>query len=132
MTEFHRLDVLCGRITGMERPFLYHMSEAELIVRYYEKGEGECSHIHDETTEIIVVVEGSIRFGMRVLKKGDVVLIDPDEKHGFRALKKTSLMIFKAPCVPGDERQSDDTDLKQRKSPRKQNPASREQTRLSR
>jgi mannose-6-phosphate isomerase-like protein (cupin superfamily) len=102
--QFAELEAMQGGwFAGNFAPTLVRTSSFETAVKRYRAGDREPSHHHKAAREITVIVSGRARMCDRVLKSGDIVLLEPNESTAFEALEDTVTVVVKTPSVPGDK-----------------------------
>ena len=96
-------DFVKGWIVGDFTPSLHKNSEFEVAVKFFKQGDIEASHKQLIATEITVVIEGEVRLGGSMFKRGDVISIPPHEVAAFESLTDSSLVCIKFPSLPNDK-----------------------------
>ncbi len=92
-----------GWFLGNFSPAITQMSEVEVGVKYFKKGDREASHKQNISTEITVIHTGIVRIGDMELCQGDILVIPPGEYADFEALSDGSLTCVKFPSIPSDK-----------------------------
>lgn len=102
--DFYKVeDFFKGWIIGDFAPSLHKNSDFEVAVKFFKRGETEASHKQLIATEITVVIEGHIRLGGSIFKRGDIISIPPHEVADFESLTDSSLVCVKFPSIPNDK-----------------------------
>jgi quercetin dioxygenase-like cupin family protein len=92
-----------GWFIGNFSPAISQISEVEVGVKYFQKGDREASHKQNISTEVTVIHSGLVRIGDMKLSQGDVLVIPPGEYADFEALSDGSLTCVKFPSLPDDK-----------------------------
>lgn len=92
-----------GWIVGDFDPSVLKTKELDFGVMYYDVGEEHPPHYHKICTEYIVIVGGKHRIGNKDYIKGDICIIKPYEKTGYKCLRSGSLAVVKVPSGKGDK-----------------------------
>ncbi|MBR1646491.1 MAG: hypothetical protein IJ685_06910 [Selenomonadaceae bacterium] len=96
-------DMIRGWFVGNFEPTLYRTNDVEVAVKEYTAGEFEDAHYHKIATEITVVLDGKIEMAGKVWNAGDIVVIEPDDVSGFKALTAARLVVVKIPGANNDK-----------------------------
>jgi mannose-6-phosphate isomerase-like protein (cupin superfamily) len=96
-------DMTKGWFVGDFTPTLYRSRDVEVAVKRYSAGDNEGCHVHRVATEITVIVSGEVTMNGRILKGGDIVVLEPGESTDFVALTDAVTTVVKLPCVAGDK-----------------------------
>ena len=100
----HINDMVKGWFIGNFEHSLLKTDEFEIACKFYKKGDYETSHVHKIGTEYTVVAQGLVEMNNIQYKKGDIIVIDPNEYTDFRVLEEdTVTIVVKVPCVRGDK-----------------------------
>lgn len=105
--RFARLEEMTGGwFVGDFTPSIVRTPACEVAVRHYAAGDEEPHHWQEVAAEITAVISGEVYLGGRVLKAGDIVLLEPGEQDAssFRALTDATLVAVKMPSLPHDKR----------------------------
>lgn len=92
-----------GWFLGNFHPAIIQMSEVEVGVKYFRKGDKEPSHKQIVATEITIIHSGLVRIGEAILGEGEILVIPPGEFADFEALSDGSLTCLKFPSLPSDK-----------------------------
>ncbi len=96
-------DMVKGWFIGDFYPSIMRTKNFEAGVKEYKKGDKEDKHMHKVGTEITVIVRGKVIMCDRVLKQGEVILMEPGECTSFEALEDTTTFVIKDPAVKNDK-----------------------------
>lgn len=96
-------DMTRGWFVGNFTPSLYRTKEVEVAVKSYRKGDMEQAHYHKIATELTVVVSGRVEMFGRIWKAGDIVVVQPGETTGFKALEDSVNVVVKLPGAADDK-----------------------------
>jgi hypothetical protein len=103
MQTFNVEEFFKGWIVGDFSPSLYVNPYVEVGVKFFKTGETEASHKQLVATEITIVIDGTIRLGSSIFKRGDIISIPPNEIADFESLTDSSLVCIKFPSIPNDK-----------------------------
>ncbi len=103
MRLFKLEDFFKGWIIGDFSPSLHVNPYVEVGVKFFKEGEVEPAHMQLVATEITIVIEGTIRLGGKIFRRGDVVSISPNEIADFKSLTESSVVCIKFPSIPNDK-----------------------------
>lgn len=92
-----------GWFVGEFEPTLIKSKDVEVAVKEYRKGDKENRHYHKLATEVTVICTGRVRMNGIEYRKGDMILIEPNESTDFEALEDTITTVCKHPCAIGDK-----------------------------
>ena len=92
-----------GWFIGDFEPTLFNTKDFEVAVKYYKCGDYEESHTHKISTEFTVIIDGEVEMNKIKYKKGDIIIIEPNEYTDFKCLKDTSTVVIKTPCSKNDK-----------------------------
>ena len=92
-----------GWFVGNFDPTLMRTNAVEVAVKEYTKGTREARHHHKLSTEITVVTSGRIRMNGSEYKKGDIIVIEPNESADFEALEDSMTTVVKYPGANNDK-----------------------------
>lgn len=96
-------DMIKGWFIGNFDPTLIKTNDVEVAVKEYKKGDYEEKHYHKIATEITVIVSGKVRMNGIEYKKGDIIVIEPNEVTDFEALEDTVNTVVKFPGTNNDK-----------------------------
>ncbi len=92
-----------GWFVGNFSPTLYRTKDVEVAVKSYRAGESEEAHYHKIATEITVVVLGRVRMFGEEFSEGDIIIAEPGDVTGFRALEDSVNVVVKIPGANNDK-----------------------------
>ena len=93
-----------GWFVGNFDPTLLKTNEVEVAVKEYQKGDYEEKHYHKIATEITVITAGRVKMNGVEYKKGDIILMEPNESTDFECLEDgTQNVVVKLPGVNNDK-----------------------------
>jgi hypothetical protein len=61
------------------------------------------SHIHNEITEITLVVSGRVLTNGAIYTAGDIYVLEPGDISQIEYLEETSVLTVKTPSIPSDK-----------------------------
>lgn len=96
-------DMVKGWFVGNFNPTLLNTNDVEIAVKEYKKGDFEEKHYHKIATEITVIVSGRVKMNGIEYKKGDIIVIEPNEATDFEALEDTVNTVVKYPGANDDK-----------------------------
>ena len=96
-------EMVKGWFVGNFEPTLLKTNDVEVAVKEYKKGDYEEKHYHKIATEITVIVSGRVRMNGVEYKKGDIIVIEPNEATDFEALEDTVNTVVKFPGTNNDK-----------------------------
>lgn len=99
----HIDEFIGGWFVGNFSPSIIHTDKYEIAVKRYKQGESEMAHYHAVATEITVIVEGCVRMNGKEYKKGDIIVMEPNEVTDFFAITDVTNVVVKTPSVIGDK-----------------------------
>ncbi len=92
-----------GWFVGDFTPSLYATQDVEVAVQRYPAGTVEAEHLHKIATEITVIVSGEAEMQGQRLVAGDIVVLEPGEITGFKALTDVVTTVVKIPGAKNDK-----------------------------
>lgn len=98
LRDMHR-----GWFVGDFLPTCYRTDACEVACQRFEAGDTEAEHVHRIATEITVIVSGRAIMAGRELTAGDILVLEPGEPAGFKAIEPTTTLVVKLPSVAGDK-----------------------------
>ncbi len=97
-------DMIKGWFVGNFKPTLYKTNDVEAAVKSYKKGDYEERHYHKIATEITVIIQGRVRMNGVEYKKGDIIVMEPNESTDFECLEDdTQNVVVKIPGANNDK-----------------------------
>jgi len=103
MTILNLKQFIRGWIIGDFDPCIIKTKEFEVGLKEYKKGDKESAHVHKVAKEITVVSFGRFKMNDKILEKGDIVQLDPNEVGSFECLEDGMITVIKMPSVKGDK-----------------------------
>lgn len=103
MQTFKLSEFKGGWFIGDFIPTLIPTKDFEVSIKNYKVGESELSHYHKLSTEITVIVKGSVLMNYNLKNEGDVVVIEKGESTNFIPLTDAITCVIKIPSVIGDK-----------------------------
>jgi len=103
MKIFKENDFIRGWFVGNFNPTCFNTDACEVAVKRYKKDDYEEFHHHKISTEITMIVDGSVSMNNIIYNKGDIILIEPKEGTDFYALEDTTNIVIKIPCIKNDK-----------------------------
>lgn len=97
-------NMIKGWFVGNFEPTLLKTNYVEVAVKEYKKGDYEAKHYHKIATEITVITQGRVKMNGREYKKGDIIVMEPNEATDFEALEEnTTNVVVKLPGANNDK-----------------------------
>lgn len=97
-------DYIRGWFVGNFDPSLIKTENLEVAVKEYRKGEYDPLHFHKISTEITVVVTGSVKMKGKKYYKGDMIILEPDDISDLESLEdNTVTVVVKVPSANKDK-----------------------------
>lgn len=81
---------------------IYKTKDFEVSFQENDRGKTP-SHIHNEVTEIVLVISGKALLNGELLGKGDGAVLLPGEINQLEYLEHTQILAIKTPSVPSDK-----------------------------
>lgn len=103
MKIFELKDFKKGWFIGDFKPSLVDTKDFELGVKTYKAGESDPRHLHKLSTEISVVISGTVLFSGKEVTAGQIVIIQKNEPNQFMAKTDAVLLVVKLPSCPNDK-----------------------------
>lgn len=104
MPKYHRLpDFTRGWFIGDFEPAIMRTKDFEISIISHVENEVSQQHLHTSSTEINVVVSGSLRVNGRVLNQGDIFVYEPYEVSDVQFLANSTLCVVRVPSAPNDK-----------------------------
>jgi quercetin dioxygenase-like cupin family protein len=92
-----------GWFVGNFEPTLIRTNNIEVAVKEYKKGDFEALHHHKIATEITVIVIGKVLMNGLEYRKGDIIIIEPNQATDFEVLEDTITTVVKYPGARNDK-----------------------------
>jgi quercetin dioxygenase-like cupin family protein len=96
-------DFVGGWFVGDFEPSLIRTDDFECAVKTYNAGAVEDAHYHALATEITVIVSGTVEMCGNRYAEGSIIVLDPNDATGFRAVTDAVTAVVKIPSVVGDK-----------------------------
>lgn len=97
-------DMVKGWFVGNFEPTLLKTNDVEVAVKEYKKGDYEKRHYHKIATEITVIIQGRVKMNGIEYKKGDIIVMEPNESTDFECLEdNTQNVVVKYPGANNDK-----------------------------
>jgi len=97
-------DMVKGWFVGNFDPTLLRTNDVEVAVKSYQKGDYEAKHYHKIATEITVIVSGRVKMNGIEYKKGDIIVMEPNEATDFECIEDgTQNVVVKIPGANNDK-----------------------------
>lgn len=96
-------DMTGGWFVGNFFPNILQTKDFEVAVKKYNAGDKEDWHVHRVGTEITLVLGGSARMAGKIIKDGEIILLEPGEGTSFEALDDLTTVVVKSPSTMGDK-----------------------------
>ena len=103
MKQFKLENMTGGWFVGDFTPSVFKNKNVEVGIKNYQTGAKDPLHVHRETWEITVVIEGRVIMAGKELSKGDIILLEPGDESSFEALEDSTLAVVKYPSIPSDK-----------------------------
>lgn len=102
--EIHELsDMKDGWFIGDFEPSVFKTSDFEVCYKHHYKGEKWDKHYHKKSTEINLLISGSMMINDTLIKEGQIFVIETFYVAKPTFLEDCSLVIIKTPSEPGDK-----------------------------
>tara|TARA_Y100000389_G_scaffold95446_1_gene92123 strand:+ start:3003 stop:3323 length:321 start_codon:yes stop_codon:yes gene_type:complete len=92
-----------GWFVGDFVPAAFYTNDFEVCYKHHKKDEVWDKHYHEKSTEINLLVSGTMKINDILLKEGQIFVIKPFYIVKPTFLEDCTLVIIKAPSVPGDK-----------------------------
>ena len=97
-------NMINGWFVGNFEPTLLKTNDVEVAVKKYNKGDYEERHYHKIATEITVITNGRVKMNGVEYKKGDIIVMEPNESTDFECLEDgTQNIVVKIPGANNDK-----------------------------
>lgn len=97
-------EMIKGWFVGNFEPTLIKTNDVEVAVKDYKKGDYEEKHYHKIATEITVINSGRVKMNNVEYKKGDIIVIEPNDVTDFESLEDgTQTTVVKFPGANDDK-----------------------------
>jgi hypothetical protein len=96
-------DFIGGWFIGDFEPSMIKTGDIECAVKTYNAGSSEDAHYHAVATEITVDVSGTVEMCGNMYSEGSIIVLEPNDVTGFRAVTDAVTAVVKIPSVIGDK-----------------------------
>ena len=96
-------DMVRGWFIGDFIPCAYRTKEFEVGVHHHPKGQVCTEHYHKISTEINVLIKGSMSINGIDIKEGEIFIIEPNESTSPVFHEDCIVLCVKTPSVIGDK-----------------------------
>lgn len=104
MEIYHLDSMIRGWFVGNFEPSIYKTNDVEVAIKKYNRGDYEEKHYHKIATEITVIIYGRVKMNNVEYKKGDIIVMHPNESTDFECLEDgTQNVVVKYPSVNDDK-----------------------------
>ena len=103
MKTFRIENMKGGWFIGDFLPVAYKTSQFEVGTKLHKKGEKWPMHYHKLGTEITFLVNGEMIIQDKVLKSGDIFIVEPMEIVNPTFTEDCFVIVIKVPSIPGDK-----------------------------
>ena len=103
MKKYKLDNMIGGWFVGDFTPSIFKNKNVEVGIKYYKAGDKDPLHVHRETWEVTVIVEGRVIMADMELSKGDIIMLEPGDVSSFEALEDSALAVVKYPSIPSDK-----------------------------
>lgn len=103
MELYNLKDMIRGWFIGDFSPSAIRASNFEVGVKRYSAGDREARHVHKISTELTLVIDGSVKIGGTTLHSNEMIILHPGEPSEFISLTDSTLVVVKVPSVGGDK-----------------------------
>jgi quercetin dioxygenase-like cupin family protein len=103
MKKYNIQDMIKGWFVGGFEPTVFKTTNCEVGYKEYNSGDNEPKHYHKIATEITVIIEGSVKMNNVIYKKGDIIVIEPNESTDFISLENSKTIVVKIPGALNDK-----------------------------
>jgi len=95
--------MLRGWFVGDFKPTAFRTKKFEVGYLKHKKNENWPTHFHKKSVEINLLIEGAMKIKGKILKKGDIFILDKKEVADPIFLKDCSIVCIKIPSLPNDK-----------------------------
>ena len=97
-------EMIKGWFVGNFEPTILKTNDVEVAIKEYNKGDYEQRHYHKIATEITVITQGKVKMNGIEYKKGDIIVMEPNESTDFECLEdNTQNVVVKLPGANNDK-----------------------------
>lgn len=102
--EIHELNNMKdGWFVGDFEPSVFKNKDFEVCYKRHHKNEEWDKHYHEKSTEINLLISGSMKINNTLIKSGQIFVIKPFFIAKPTFLEDCELIIIKTPSEPGDK-----------------------------
>lgn len=92
-----------GWFIGNFEPTAYKTEHFEVSYKIHPKGEKWDLHYHESVVEINLLIKGKMMMQKKILKKGDIFIIEPFEIADPQFLEECHIICVKTPGITKDK-----------------------------
>jgi len=92
-----------GWFIGDFKPSILKTDQFEVCYKFHPKGEKWPKHYHKIATEYNYLIRGRMKIKRKILKKGDIFIIYPNEIVDPVFMEDCEVLIVKTPSIKGDK-----------------------------
>tara|TARA_R110000796_G_scaffold47224_1_gene113696 strand:+ start:3157 stop:3480 length:324 start_codon:yes stop_codon:yes gene_type:complete len=100
-------DMVKGWFIGNFDPAVLKTDKFEVGYHTHKKGDVTVNHYHKLSTEINVIITGSMKVNNKMLKKGDIFVFDPYTVSDGEFLTDTELIVVRDASYTSDKYKAD-------------------------
>lgn len=104
MRKFRLKDCVEGWIIGDFFPSVVKTKDFEIAIKEFGADDAIPTHIHDQVSELTVVLDGQCVMNKEILNPGDGVMLNPGEISCFKTPIGCRVLVVKFPSIPHDKR----------------------------
>ena len=103
MKVSHINEMKGGWFVGNFEPTLYKTNDTEVAIKEYEAGDYGVRHYHKISTELTVIVRGTVKMNDIEYNEGSIIIMEPGENTDFLAVTDTITVVVKLPGANNDK-----------------------------
>ena len=103
MKIYNQNEMIGGWFVGDFFPSAYRTSDFEVGYKIHPNGEKWDVHYHEFITEINLIVKGKMIIQNKILKAGEIFVIEPYEIADPVFVEDCEIIVVKVPSVKGDK-----------------------------
>ena len=96
-------DFVRGWFVGNFEPTLIQTNDVEVAYKTYKAGDREDKHYHKIATEISIVTKGVVMMNGKEYRKGDIIVMEPNDVADFSVIEDAENIVVKIPSVNNDK-----------------------------
>lgn len=104
MRKFRLKDCVEGWFVGDFFPSIVKTRDFEVAVKDFTADGWVPTHVHDQVSELTMVLDGQCVMNEEILNSGDGILLSPGEVSTFRTPVGCRVLVVKFPSIPHDKR----------------------------